>query len=116
MAGIIGKSGAGGLVEEAARVTASRINTFYESKEFALAGVQVDYNVATGQTAFVGVPQAHTIVLRTDQDITFKLNATTNAAITLKATEGTFGLDSIEVTNIFITTTVAGANIKLLLA
>lgn len=91
----------------------------YTSKEFALVGVQTNYNVATGQSCFAS--PAERIIIRTDQDITIRLSnsataiATAFDAITVTAAEGfdTAGITS-NILNVYITTSAAGANVKLL--
>lgn len=92
----------------------------YDSVEFALTTGQTDYNVATNQaTSFVNAPYAHSIVIRTDQTITVKFNASTNTAITISRGEGSLTITrdmGIEVTNIFITNSSGStANIKVLM-
>lgn len=110
---IQGKEGAGRWDNEADRVTASRVKPVYESKEFNI-GAQTDYSVKVNESAFVKFARAHTVIIRTDQDITLKLNLDTNEAISLSRTERTVTLDIVELTDIFFTTTVA-TNIKIIL-
>jgi hypothetical protein len=93
----------------------------YDSIEFQVTTATTDYNVKTTQaTSFKNAPIAHSIVIRTDQTVTVKLNASTNTAFTVSRGEGSFTITrnmGIEVTNLFITN-VSGntANIKIFLA
>lgn len=93
----------------------SVIGEKYESKEFTLAAGTTNYNVKTGQSAFVKFKHAQHVIIRTDGDITVRLNSTGEDAISL--TDGDYRLqaDGILVTNIFISST-PGANVKILLS
>lgn len=85
---------------------------------FTVADSTTDYDLSAQQaTAFANIEKAHTAVIWTDQDITVKLNATTNPGITIPATESPFEFrDLIEVTNIYITNASGStANIKVML-
>ena len=88
-------------------------NTVYDNVEFA-TGIVTDYDVEANQvTAFANVPLAKFCSIRTDADITVKFNATGNASITITANT-TFNVDTLEITNIYITA-AASANVKILL-
>lgn len=114
---ISGKKDAGNAYEEAAKVTASLIKKVYESKEFSLVGVQTDYDFGAGQTAFgTALPKAHTVIIRTDKNITVKLNDAGNDPVTITSAEGVFTISAVEVTNIFITQIAQTSAIKIILA
>jgi len=115
---IAGKANGGAVYEEAARVMASRCNSVYESKEFSVANGASNYSMKNNvANAFLTVPRAHLIIVRTDQNITFKLNSTGGDAITLTSTEGSFTLDAAEVTDIFFSNSSgSAANVKVVLA
>ena len=89
----------------------------YESIEFDLATGQTNYNVATQQAnAFSNFASWSSCYIRTNQDITIKLNATSNHTITIRKYESPFHLpQEIEITNIFITNASGStAEIKIL--
>ena len=92
----------------------------YESKEFTVANAQTDYDMKTQVTdAFSTVKRAHGIIIRTDQSISVKLNATGSDSITLTSTEAQLVVGQemrMEITNIFITNASGStANVKILL-
>ena len=88
-------------------------NTVYDNVEFA-TGIVSDYDVDTNQSAaFSNVTIAKYCSIRTDADITVKFNAATNASITVSA-NATFNVDTLEITNIYITA-AASANVKIFL-
>lgn len=88
----------------------------YESKEFSLSTGQSLYNLKTGQSAFVVAKQFHHVILRTDNDITVRLNKNTNDGITIEA-GSTFTTDGVLITNIFITNASGNtAAIKIILS
>lgn len=88
------------------------VNTAYENHEWA-TGIVADYNVKTGQSAFGTISTARFVSIRTDSEITVKFNETTNNAVTIAANTS-FNLETLEVTNIYITA-VASANVKVFL-
>ena len=100
---ITGRKDIGNHHDEAMKVLASRMNTTYESKKQSVPSGSVNYawkaNVAG---AFVKVPQAHVFVLRTDADITIRLNSATDDPIEVSSGEGSFTYDGVEITNFFI--------------
>ena len=81
--------------------------THYESKEFTVANSQTNYDVKANVTdAFTTVIKAHALIIRVDQTVTVRLNATGNDAFTVTAAEGQIVITSdmrLEITNIFIT-------------
>ena len=94
-------------------VFSSVCNTVYDNVEFA-TGIVTDYDVAANQaTCFHAVTTARFCSIRTDADITVKFNLSTNEAITISANT-TFNVDTLEITNIFITA-AASANVKIFL-
>lgn len=111
------KKYSGGLLPEK---VAPEYFTHYESKEFTVSTGQTNYDVKSNVTgAFTVVRSTHGFIIRTDQDITIKLNDSANDAITVTAAEGQLVIDAtmrLEVTNIFITNASGStANVKAIL-
>lgn len=93
------------------------VNASYESHEFNVNDSTTNYDVKTTQSAFATVTSANKILLRSDSTITFKLNDTSNHAITLTSLEEFIEIDFIQITNIYITNNSGGtAAVKLLMA
>lgn len=112
---IIGKQNPGVLNEEANRVTAARMKESYSSIEFTAGAPLVDQSIkALYPTKFTAEPQKHTMVIRTSADIIVKLNSAANDGISVSALEGSFSIDALEVSDIFLTAP-NGAVIKILL-
>ena len=88
------------------------VNTAYQNKEWA-TGIVTNYDVAAGQTMFTAatVPIARFVSIRTDAAITVRFNLVTNDAISI-AVNTTFNVDTLEVSNIFLTAT-ASATVKI---
>jgi hypothetical protein len=87
--------------------------TAYDNIEFA-TGIVADYDLEANQaTAFANVPTARFVSIRTDSAISVKFNLSTNPSVSIAANTA-FSLDTLEVTNIFITA-VASANVKIFL-
>lgn len=103
------------LHEEATRVQAEQIVAAYDSDEFNL-GIVTNQSLKNrgGSALFVNAPVAHGALIRSDQTITVRLNANTNPAITIEAGIP-FEIYRIEMTDIFVTTTAASNNLKVLL-
>jgi len=116
MAEIRGKANQGTVLSEAGKVTAASVKGQYESHEFLLPMSSTDFDVKVQQSAFQAakVPRAHTVTIRTDQDITIKFNTTGDDPITLTAVERVMTFNVLEITNIFLTNTTA-ANVKITL-
>lgn len=116
MAEIKGKNGLGNLIEEASKVQASLLKDDYENHEFtAPGGGLVDSSlVVSSPTAFATIVRAHTVIIRTTANISFKFNSTGRPAISLSAAEASFSINALEVSAIFFTAP-AGAQIKVLL-
>jgi hypothetical protein len=89
----------------------------YDSAEFIVATGTTDYNIATNQgAAFNRVPTANNFIIRSDHNISIKLNTVGDPAITVATVDSPFSLTGIPVTNIFITNNSgSNANVKLLL-
>jgi len=80
------------------------INTSYDNAEFDLATGQTDYDVSAGQAnAFNNIEIARYICIRTNETITLKCNAITNNSITITSSDSPFVINTLEVTNLFIT-------------
>lgn len=80
--------------------------TNYESKTFSIGASITDYNVKTSQTMFNPVVTARKTTIKNNDStnaITFKLNASSNAAISLAANQSAVITD-FAVTNVFVTT------------
>jgi hypothetical protein len=87
--------------------------TAYDNIEFA-TGIVSDYDLEANQaTAFSNVPTARFVSIRTDAAISVKFNSSTDASISIAANTA-FSMDTLEVTNIFITAS-ASANVKIFL-
>lgn len=80
-----------------------RLNRTYDSIEFTLATGLSDYDIAANEsTAFVNLKAYTTINVRSNKEISLKLNSATNPSITIEANKP-FELDNlIEITNLFI--------------
>lgn len=80
------------------------INTSYDNVEFTLATGQTDYDVSAGQAdAFSNITTARYISVRTNETITLKCNATTNHSITITSSDSPFIVNTLEITNLYIT-------------
>lgn len=89
----------------------------YESLEFALANGQTNYNVKSNVNgAFTRLKSYTTLSLRTDQNISIKLNTTSGDTITIPLANSPFEFDNlVEIENIFITNNSGStANIKII--
>lgn len=85
---------------------------------FAVANATTDYDLKTQQsTAFKNITRAWLMIIWTDQDISIKLNATTNPSIPLPAGDSPFELRNIIlISNIYITNASGNiANVKVML-
>ncbi len=88
----------------------------YDSAEFTLSTGNTDYDVRTQVAAFFNnIKVYRRVEIRTNVNISIKLNKTTNPAITINFTDSPYTLDIIEVTNIYITNSSGStASIKLI--
>lgn len=92
------------------RIIQSETSPYYESIEFNVNTGSTDYDVDTQQATFLAVvgPSGPVgkwprhVVIRTNQTISVKFNATTNHAITIASTDSPFEYIG-EVRNIYIT-------------
>jgi hypothetical protein len=80
-----------------------RLNRVYDSIEFTLATGLSDYDVAANESeAFVNLKAYTTINVRSNKEITIKLNSDSYPSITVEANKP-FELDNlIEITNVYI--------------
>jgi len=114
-----GKKG-GNAVQQAAIAQAAKLKKTYESVEFTVPGggyADKPLNATDLPGSVQGFKNgrlAHTLIMRTDQDVSIKLNANTNESISLAATEGSLTLDAVELSNVFVTAP-AGAQLKFIL-
>jgi len=84
--------------------TQKDLSRSYDSVEFNLIDGQTDYDVKDNQTAsFKALKSYTTIVVRSNKEITVKLNAATNSAITVERGIPMSLESMFEITNIFIT-------------
>ena len=96
-------------------LTKEYLSDDYDNLEFTLASGITNYDVRTNVTgAFTAHDLYTTINIRTDQNITIKLNSTSNNAITVTSNRP-FELDNlIEIKEIYITNASGNtANIKI---
>lgn len=89
----------------------------YDSAEFVVATATNDYDVKSNQAAaFNRVSTANNFILRSDHNVSIKLNTTTDPVITVATVDSPFSLTGIPLTNIFITNNSGSpANVKLIL-
>ena len=91
----------------------------YDSAEFTVANGQTNYDVKTNvANAFSNIDKCHSMLIRTDRDITIRFNGTSNHAVTLTAVEGSLNITremGLEMTSIY-TTNASGAtaNVKIM--
>jgi len=111
-----GKSGDFVTKNEMEKVLAALMSDEYENKEFVLPPASTDYDLKVNQTAFdtTKLPRAHYISIRTDADISIKINSVSNDSISIGPGESPFQINKLEVSNIFLSST-PGANVKILL-
>lgn len=87
----------------------NEVHTAYNSIEWNLDDETTNYSLKTNQeTAFVGLNKGDGVVathmeLRTDRTITFRLNANTNHAVTVASTDSPYTVDTVEITDVFLT-------------
>lgn len=94
----------------AIQVTNQKTSPYYESIEFNVTTGQTDYDVASNNATFLTVvgptgpnnQHPSEVIIRTNQTISIKFNATTNMAITVASTDSPLAWRG-EVRNIFIT-------------
>lgn len=88
----------------------------YDSMEFTLATGTTNYDVAANVTgAFENLKVYTTINLRSDQDLTIRLNSTSYRAITITKGRPFQVNNLLEITNIYITNASGStANIKII--
>jgi len=97
-------------------LTKEYLGRLYDSMEFTLATGISDYDVKANVTgAFENLPVYTTINVRTDENLTIKINSSSNRAITVTSSRP-FELDNLmEITNIFVTNASgATASIKII--
>ena len=84
-------------------LTQEKLGEAYDSIEFNLTSPQTDYDVGSNEAAaFVNLAYYTTINIRTNQNLTIKLNSTSNPAITVTSSRP-FELDDLmKITNIYI--------------
>lgn len=76
----------------------------YDSAEFTLATGNTDYEVRAEIASFFNnIKVYRRVEIRTNVNISIKLNNTSNPVISINFTDSPYTLDIIEVTNIFLT-------------
>ena len=98
------------------------ITPYYESIEFNVSTGTTDYDLDDQQATFLAVlgsanerPYPSSVVIRTDQTISVKLNSTSNHAITIASTDSPFTIEGVQIRNLYITNNSGSvAAIKLL--
>jgi hypothetical protein len=88
----------------------------YDSASFSVNNGTSDYDVDTQIAAmFTNVPKAFWTEIRTDVNISVKVNSASNTAIVIGSADSPYIIDQLAVTNIYITNASGGAAaIKLL--
>jgi hypothetical protein len=88
----------------------------YDSAEFTLATGQTNYDVKANQAAsFANIKVYKRLEIRTNVTLSVKFNSTSNAAVTISATDSPYTMEWLEVTNIYITNSSGStASIKIL--
>jgi hypothetical protein len=76
----------------------------YDSAEFTLATGNIDYDVRTQVAAFFSnIKVYRRVEIRTSENISIKLNSSSNPSITVGYSDSPYTLEIIEITNLFIT-------------
>lgn len=76
----------------------------YDSVEFTLATGQTNYDLDSNQAgSFNNVPVWKRTLIRTNIQVSIKLNSTSNDAITISPLDSPLEIDWQEITNIYIT-------------
>ena len=76
----------------------------YDSAEFTLATGNDDYEIRGNEANFFkNIKVYRRVEVRTNVNISIKLNRVDNSAITVNFTDSPYTLDIVEITNIFIT-------------
>ena len=90
---------------------------YYESIEFSLPTGQTNYDLDANQAQFLAVFNQDAtdnkwptkMVFRTDQTVTFRLNSTSDDAVTVASTDSPFTVDGVEIRNVYITNSSGSA-------
>ena len=86
------------------------MNHYYENIEFNLTNGQTDYDLDANQSGFMskfgaGTPTnqyANFVEIRTDEEITVKINLTTNDSITISSTDVPYTIEEMDIQNMFL--------------
>ena len=106
------------LQDEAFRGLANKVATAYESDEFTI-GIVTNQSLKSrgGSKIFqADVPVANHVVIRADQPVTIRFNATTEDPITIDPGIPFENANWLEVTDIFLTTTEASNGIRVIVS
>ena len=79
-------------------------NDKYDAPEFNVTTATTDYDVATNEAdSFSNVKRCTNMIIRTTQNISVKLNSTSNGSITVNATDSPYQIPTgFPITNIYI--------------
>ena len=91
----------------------NRLTNYYENIEFSLTNGQSDFDLDANEAGFLSKfgPNGSTnpvqefpgwLEVRTDQTISIKLNSTGNDSITISSTDVPYIIDSVRITNVFL--------------
>jgi hypothetical protein len=86
----------------------------YASVSLSIESAITDLNVQANSTLFSRIKLGREILIKTDKQIAVKLNLATNDAIDLLDGEA-LPIAGIPISNIFITTTAAGAFVRIII-
>lgn len=113
---ISGKDNSGGEEREAARAMATRVKRKYGAHQFTVAAADVNVSIKTKDPqAFTKMSKAHHVIIRTDQDITFKLDLASNDSIPVDA-DVPFPWDITEFSDIFFSGGAVDADVRVEMA
>jgi predicted HAD superfamily phosphohydrolase len=76
----------------------------YDAASFTVANGQTNRDIRDSESAlFDKVPEAHKMIISTDQTVTLRLNDTSYGAIVMTSTESPKVFDSVNIANIYVT-------------
>jgi hypothetical protein len=98
-------------------LTAGIASRNYEAKTLTVANAAEDYNTKVTGGLFAKIETALYCEIRTNQPISVKINATTNAAIDILAADSPYIIDWAQVENLFISNASGNpATVKIVIA
>lgn len=82
------------------------VNTVYDAIQSSIVTATTDYDVKTNDGGWSNIgATARYLIIQFDQDITIKFNASTNDGLAVASTSSPMTINTLEVTNLFITNT-----------